>query len=104
MVFGQFMRRSLMLAVLFFAIAFAAPSFAESTDSEGLKIDEAGTYVLTGSMRGSVVVDPGDGEVTLVMDDVNISSEGAPAIEVLSGNEVHIVLRRGSCNRIKDNF
>lgn len=102
MVFGQLIRRSLILAVLFFAIGFAVPSFAEPQASEALKIDEAGTYTLTGSMRGSVVVDPGDGEVTLVMDDVNISSEGAPAIELLSGDAVHIVLRRGSCNRIND--
>ena len=83
-------------------MGLAMPAFAETEAAEGLKIDKAGTYTLTGSMRGSVVVDPGKGDVRLVLDNVDISAEGAPAIKVLSGDTLHIVLSPGSCNRIKD--
>ena len=35
-----------------------------------LEITEAGTYVLTGSMQGTVYVNPGAGEVELILDGV----------------------------------
>ena len=92
----------MLLITLVFAIGLAMPVFADSEASDGLKIDKAGTYTLTGSMQGSVIVDPGEGEVTLILDDVSIDSAGAPAIQAISGDALHIELAACSCNRIRD--
>lgn len=95
------MKRIIILFAFVIILGIAAPAYAQTEGEEALKIDEPGTYTLTGSMVGSVVVDPGKGEVTLVMDDVTVKSDSSPAIQALSGEALHVVLRSGSCNRIE---
>lgn len=71
----------------------------EARNSE-LSITEAGTYVLTGNMRGTVRVDPGQGDVTLVMDNATIDGNGGPAINVVSGDSLTVRLPEGTNNRM----
>ena len=65
-----------------------------------LMITEAGTYTLTGNLRGTVMVDPGAGEVTLVLDNVVIDGNGGPAINAVSGDKLTIVAADGTENRL----
>ena len=59
-----------------------------------LLISEAGTYTLTGSMRGTLWVDPGQGDVTLIMDNMRIDGgEGHRQPRV--GQRRRLPLRRG---------
>ena len=71
-------------------------------DAERLTIDEAGVYTLTGSMTGTVYVDPGVGDVTLILDDVDIRAGKEPAIMAVSGDSLTIKLKDNSCNAISD--
>ena len=67
-------------------------------------ISEPGTYTLTGSMRGTVLVDPGAGDVRLIMKGANIDGAGGPAIMALSGNRLNIELPDGSVNGMNGGF
>ena len=72
------------------------------TDSQRLMIEEAGTYTLTGSMKGTVYVDPGEGDVTLILDNADIEGIAGPAIMAVSGSSLTIELAEGSCNQLTD--
>lgn len=76
------------------------PSQVPSEDSGRLQISEPGTYVLRGNLRGTVDVDPGAGDVTLVMDNAVIDGNGGPAIRARSGNSVTISMPEGTNNRV----
>ncbi len=76
------------------------PSQAVSEGSGRLQISEPGTYVLRGNLRGTVDVDPGAGDVTLVMDNAVIDGNGGPAIRARSGNSVTISMPEGTNNRV----
>ena len=65
-----------------------------------LEIIDPGTYVITGEMRGTVVVDPGQGDVELVMDGAALNGCGAPAIMIKSGDSCTIKAPEGSVNTI----
>lgn len=65
-----------------------------------LEITDPGTYVLTGELRGTVVVDPGAGDVTLVLDGVALNGSGGPAIDMRSGYSLTIQVPDGSVNTI----
>lgn len=72
------------------------------TNSQRLMIEEAGTYTLTGSMKGTVYVDPGEGDVTLILDNADIEGISEPAIMAVSGSSLTIELTEGSCNHLSD--
>ena len=74
------------------------PEFSEGK----MLITAAGTYTLTGSMHGTVFVDPGAGDVTLVLDNVNITGGEAGAIAAVSGDSLTIETSNGSVNSISD--
>ena len=73
-----------------------------SANSEAghLEITDPGTYVLNGKITGTVVVDPGEGDVTLVMDGVALDGAGGPAIDVRSGGSLTIEVPGNSVNTI----
>lgn len=56
---------------------FAAPEIPEIPEISGgqLMITEAGTYRFVGSMRGTVMVDPGEGDVVLIMDNFRVDGD-----------------------------
>lgn len=64
-------------------------------------ITEAGTYVLTGTYEGQVVVKVGDDDkVQLVLKDASISNSDSAALYVQSGDKVFVTLAEGSSNSI----
>lgn len=67
----------------------------------GLTITEAGTYVLTGTSTGQVVVDT-DGEVRIVLDGVTIDSASGAAIQVDNAELTVLELADGSVNAVSD--
>lgn len=66
-----------------------------------LMITEPGSYVLTGKLTGTVYVDPGFGEVELILDGVDINGKDAAGVIAVSG-ELKITLPEGSVSRITD--
>lgn len=65
-----------------------------------LEITEAGSYTLTGKLTGSVYVDPGSGEVELILDGVDIDGGENAGIIAVSGDKLIINLPEDSVNRI----
>jgi len=64
-------------------------------------ITAPGTYVLSGSLQGQVVVDSGaEGVVRLVLAGASISSSGTAAIAVTDADEAVIVLADGTTNAL----
>ncbi len=83
---------------------YAAEQKQLSLDDEKdgrLEITEEGTYVLTGSLEGSVYVDPGEGDVTLILDGADIDGGDEPGIIAVSGDSLNIQLPEDSINRVK---
>ena len=76
----------------------------EKTQEESgrLLISEPGTYTLTGSMKGTVFVDPGEGDVTLILDNADIEGVEGPAVMAVSGSSLTIELTECSYNRLAD--
>ncbi len=64
-------------------------------------ISEPGDYTLTGEMRGTVVVDPGAGDVRLILDGAQLDGAGGPAIAAVSGDHLSIALAEGSRNGMR---
>ncbi|MHA6523629.1 carbohydrate-binding domain-containing protein [Tessaracoccus sp. G1721] len=81
-----------------------------TADGEGVTIDgntvtitAGGTFVLTGSLNGQVVVDSAsDDEVKLVLSDAQITSDTGPAITFADAGEAVVVLADGTSNALTD--
>ena len=73
-----------------------------NAQSGGLLISEAGTYTLTGSLRGTVWVDPKAGDVTLIMDNMTIDGGEGAGIAAVSGDSLTVILASGTTNRVQD--
>lgn len=64
-------------------------------------ISEAGTYILTGTYNGQVVVNVGDQDkVQLVLDNVTIANNDSAAIYVQAGDKVFLTMKDGTTNKI----
>lgn len=70
--------------------------------STNITINKTGNYTLTGTSTNSVLVDA-DGDVTLILDNVNINSQITSAIANIDKNKLTIVLADNSTNELKDN-
>ncbi len=71
-----------------------------SAQNGRLLISEAGEYTLTGSVKGTVWVDPGQGNVTLILDDIAIDGGNGAGIVAASGESLTIRLADGSQNTV----
>ena len=89
----------LCLSLLMNSLAMAQPRSSKSSGGR-LIISEAGEYTLTGSMRGTIYVDPGAGNVTLIFDNVTLDGGSAPAIIGSSGASLNLHMTEGSQNAI----
>jgi len=76
----------------------AAPGFGQIDGR--MIISEPGAYTLKGNMRGTVLVDPGEGDVKLILDGVRIDGGNGPAIMAMSGDRLDIELADNSRNCI----
>ena len=84
--------------------AFAVDQSVDLDEAVGrLEITEDGTYILTGTLDGTVYVDPGEGDVELILDGVDINGGDQPGIIAESGDSLTINLPEGSVNRIGGN-
>lgn len=84
------------------------PSYTDATtidlskkSASTVTISEAGTYILTGTYNGRVVVNVGDQDkVQLVLDNVTIANNDGAAIYVQAGDKVFVTLKDGTTNKI----
>ena len=84
--------------------AFAIDQSVDLDEAVGrLEITEEGTYILTGTLDGTVYVDPGEGDVELILDGVDINGGDQPGIIAESGDSLTINLPECSINRIGGN-
>lgn len=72
--------------------------------NEDLYIENAGTYILTGTMNdASIIVDTDkDEKVKLILDNVTIDSEDFASIYIVESDKVTITLAEGSINTLSD--
>ena len=72
----------------------------QAQQSSRLVISEPGVYTLQGNMKGSVWVDPGYGEVTLILDNATIDGGNAAAIIGMSGDRLNILTQDNTVNTL----
>ena len=66
-------------------------------------VTEAGTYSVSGTLNnGQIAVDAQDGDVTLVLNGVNITNSSSAAIYVRSADKVALTLADGTLNVVSD--
>lgn len=65
-------------------------------------IQEAGTYELHGSLKGSILVDTKNEVVRLVLKQASISAESGPAIRCSEGKKLILSLYEGTQNQLSD--
>lgn len=69
-----------------------------------LMIAYPGTYRISGTLNGQIVVDLGDfsGEVYLMLDDANVSCDNGPALYVKQADRTELYLCEGTLNSFRD--
>ena len=63
-------------------------------------IDRAGTYLLSGSYTGRLIVDAKDEKVHIILNGANISSKSGPAIHEVSADKLIVTLAGDSLNTL----
>ena len=98
-------------AMLAMMLAFSVPAVSVFAAEQSLKLEqevndgrleilEEGTYVLTGEMQGTIFVDPGEGDVELILDGVDIDGGASAGIIVTSGDSLKITLPDKTISRV----
>lgn len=91
-------------------VAIMLSGSSASADGPGVTVKDStvtiaqpGTYVLSGTLEGQVVVDSAaDGVVRLVLDGADITSATTAAVTVTDADQVSVVLADGSSNSLTD--
>ncbi|TBN56516.1 carbohydrate-binding domain-containing protein [Glaciihabitans arcticus] len=73
-----------------------------SIEGDTYEITAAGTYVLSGSLDGQVVVNAEGADVTLVLDGATVSSSTSAAIAATAVENLSLILADGSTNTLSD--
>ena len=95
---------ALLIITMCTVTAFALDARVDLSEQDGrLEITEEGSYILTGTLQGTVYVDPGEGDVELILDGADIYGGENPGIYAVSGDSLTISLPEGSVNRISGN-
>ena len=92
----------LLLLTLVPTVTYAETDVNLNAQAGRLLISEAGAYTLTGSMRGTVWVDPGKGDVTLILDNITIDGGESAGIAAVSGDSLTVILANGTVNSVRD--
>lgn len=70
---------------------------------EDLKIDESGTYVLSGELNGSIIIDIDDKQdIKLILDGLTVNSKDFASIYIVNADKCTITLKDGSQNYLID--
>ena len=78
-------------------------SKAVSVEAGVVIIKEAGNYILRGSFNGSIRVDaPEDAKVWLILDGVNVTTDGTAAVYAKEADKVFVTTSQGSKNVISN--
>lgn len=72
------------------------------SDGSNITITKSGTYILSGSGKGSVTVDKGTTGVTIVLSGLTLKSEDSAVILCKKGTEVTIIAAEGTENFLSD--
>ena len=72
------------------------------SDGSNITITKSGTYILSGNGKGSVTVDKGTTEVTIVLSGLTLKSEDSAVILCKKGTEVTIIAAEGTENFLSD--
>ncbi|MGN0633406.1 MAG: carbohydrate-binding domain-containing protein [Oscillospiraceae bacterium] len=67
-----------------------------------LNITAEGTYILSGSFDGRIIVDSQKSDIRLVLDGADVKSSGGPALYVRKASKVTLTLEEGSKNSFSD--
>ena len=95
---------ALLIITMCTVTALALDASVDLNQQDGrLEITEEGSYILTGTLQGTVYVDPGEGDVELILDGADIYGGDNPGIYAVSGDSLTITLPEGSVNRISGN-
>ncbi|MBQ3416701.1 MAG: carbohydrate-binding domain-containing protein [Ruminococcus sp.] len=95
---------ALLIITMCTVTAFALDASVDLNEQDGrLEITEEGSYILTGTLQGTVYVDPGEGDVELILDGADIYGGENPGIYAVSGDSLTVTLPKGSVNRISGN-
>lgn len=73
-----------------------------SVIEDSFTLTQAGCYVLTGQLDGSIRVAAEEQIVHLVLDNVYVNAPYGPALEVVSAGKVIVTLQEGSENTLRD--
>ena len=73
-----------------------------STVSDRYVISDAGDYLLTGALDGSICVDAEEQVVHLIFDGIDIHSYTGPALSVISASKVIITVKSDTVNTLRD--
>lgn len=71
-------------------------------DSGTLEITSAGTYVLSGTLSGRILVNAKGQDVTLVLNGLSVTCAGGSALYVYKGETVRLYLMEGTENSLTD--
>ena len=82
--------------------ALSSARLSASYSNGVLTIDEAGTYILKGTLNGHILVKKGAGNVTLVMNGVTINGQTHSAIYGKKNSPISIILADGTTNTLND--
>lgn len=66
------------------------------------RIDQPGTYILSGELWGSIQIDVQDQIVRLILNGVTVNATTASALEVISAGKVILTVKDGTTNSFKD--
>lgn len=69
---------------------------------ESLVLKDAGEYLISGELNGSIIIDVEDQNVHLFFDGINIKSKRGPAFIVQSAGKVFITVVEGTENTLSD--
>lgn len=65
-------------------------------------ITAGGSYLLSGSLNGSIVIDAGQQVVHLILDNVSVSAPTGPALEVISARHLILTLPKDTESSFRD--
>ena len=81
--------------------SYSDEEYIDITGDEDITINTSGTYVLSGKLNGSVIINS-NGKVKLVLDGVTINSDDFAAIYIKECDKCTITLKDGSENVLSD--